>query len=177
MYIETSLPRKLNDKAWFLSPQYPAAPNGKCLNFWYHMSGSHIGTMNVYIKDGLTIGTKVWNETGDQGNFWLHARAPIKINNKFRVRFVIHAVVSFLCYSVCSCAMCYWFSTYLLFPKDCNWRNQRTELQRWHCHWRLEDWWQPVSARRSLFFFRLTLHYRFLNWFFFFKNTVKVRIL
>jgi len=120
MYIETSLPRKLNDKAWFLSPQYPAAPNGKCLNFWYHMSGSHIGTMNVYIKDGLTIGTKVWNETGDQGNFWLHARAPIKINNKFRVRFVIHAVVSFLCYSVCSCAMCYWFSTYLLFPKDCN---------------------------------------------------------
>lgn len=95
MYIETSLPRKPNDKAWFLSPQYPAAPNGKCLNFWYHMSGSHIGTMNVYIKDGLTIGTKVWNETGDQGNFWLHARAPIKINNKFQVRCFIHAVVLF----------------------------------------------------------------------------------
>ena len=100
MYIETSSPRKSGDKAWFLSPQYPAAPNGKCLNFWYHMSGSHIGTMNVYIKDGLTIGTKVWNETGDQGNFWLHARAPIKINNKFQVGCLIHAFVSYLCCSV-----------------------------------------------------------------------------
>ena len=101
MYIETSSPRKPYDRAHFISPQYPAAPNGKCLNFWYHMSGSHIGTLNVYIKDGLTIGTKVWNETGDQGNFWLHARAPIKINNKFWVRCLIRVVVSYLCCSVC----------------------------------------------------------------------------
>ena len=95
MYIETSSPRKPNEKAQFLSPYYPAAPNGKCLNFWYHMFGSHIGAMNVYIKDGLSIGTKVWNETGNQGNFWLHARAPIKINNRFQVRCLIHAVVSY----------------------------------------------------------------------------------
>ena len=119
MFIETSLPRKPNDKAHFLSPQYPAAPNGKCLNFWYHMSGSHIGTLNVFVKYGVAIGTKVWNETGDQGNFWLHARAPIKINTKFQVRCLIHAVVSFLCYSVYSLVICYWFKIYLLFLKDC----------------------------------------------------------
>ena len=100
MYIETSLPRKQNDTAHFLSPYYPAAPNGKCLNFWYHMSGSHIGTINVYINVGVKIGTKVWSETGDQGNFWLHARAPIKINSKFRVRCLSHAFVSYLCCSV-----------------------------------------------------------------------------
>lgn len=87
MYIETSYPRKPNDRAWLLSPQYPAAPKGKCLNFWYHMSGQNIGSMNVYVKVGLTIGSKVWNETGDQGKFWLHARAPIKTTNKFQVCF------------------------------------------------------------------------------------------
>lgn len=99
MYIETSYPRKPNDKAWLLSPQYPSAPSGKCLNFWYHMSGSNIGTLNVYIKDGLTIGTKVWNETGDQGKFWLHARAPIKINNKYQVLCSLYVLLAAL-YSV-----------------------------------------------------------------------------
>lgn len=119
MYIETSSPRKPNDTAWLLSPQYPAAPNGKCLNFWYHMSGSHIGRMNVYIKDGLTIGTKVWSETGDQGNFWLHARAPIKINNKFRVRCLIHGVDFFYDIQYAQVPCVTGFSIYLLFLKDC----------------------------------------------------------
>ena len=117
MYIETSSPRKPKERAQFLSPFYPAAPNGKCLNFWYHMFGSHIGAMNVYIKDGLSIGTKVWNETGNQGNFWLHARAPIKINNRFQVRCLIHAVVSYMCCSACSRAICYWFQYILIFLK------------------------------------------------------------
>ena len=85
MYIETSSPRKPNDKAWLLSPQYAPAPSGKCFNFWYHMSGRHIGSLNVYVKDSIAFGTKVWNETGNQGNYWLHAKAPIKSSRKFQV--------------------------------------------------------------------------------------------
>ena len=85
MYIETSFPRKPNDKAWLISPKYTPAPNGKCFNFWYHMSGRHIGSLNVYLKDSIRLGKMVWNETGNQGSSWLHAKAPIKTNLPFQV--------------------------------------------------------------------------------------------
>ena len=85
MYIETSFPRKPNDKAWLISPKYTPAPNGKCFNFWYHMSGRHIGALNVYLKDSIRLGKMVWNETGNQGSSWLHAKAPIKTNLPFQV--------------------------------------------------------------------------------------------
>ena len=85
MYIETSFPRKPNDKAWLISPKYTPAPNGKCFNFWYHMSGRHIGSLNVYLKDSIRLGKMVWNETGNQGSSWLQAKAPIKTNLPFQV--------------------------------------------------------------------------------------------
>lgn len=91
MYIETSSPRQQGDIAWLISPKYTGAQNGKCLNFWYHMAGAHIGQLNVYVKTfgSPSMGSKVWNETGDQGNFWLHARAPVKISGDFQVPHVI----------------------------------------------------------------------------------------
>lgn len=85
MYIETSLPRRRGDKAYFISPRYDAAPNGKCFKFWYHMYGRHIGKLNIYVKAGPALGAMVWNETGNQGNFWLHGKAPVKISTRFQV--------------------------------------------------------------------------------------------
>lgn len=84
MYIETSYPRKQGDIAWFLSPRYPAT-SGKCLNFYYHMYGDHIGSMNIYVKKGLSLGTRVWNMTGNQGNVWRHGRATISSSSPFNV--------------------------------------------------------------------------------------------
>ena len=78
MYIETSFPRKQGDKAQFLSPKYPATQTKpKCFNFFYHMYGDHIGSMNIYVKTGLGIGKLVWNMTGNQGNTWQHGRATV----------------------------------------------------------------------------------------------------
>ena len=85
MYIETSAPRKPGDKAYLMSPQYPAT-KGKCLNFFYHMMGKDIGQLNIYVKSGPTIGQLVFNETGDQGKFWLHGRANIVSAAKYQVR-------------------------------------------------------------------------------------------
>ncbi|CAH3118157.1 unnamed protein product [Pocillopora meandrina] len=89
MYIETSSPRQQGDVAFLISPKYTGAQNGKCLNFWYHMAGPHIGQLNVYVKTfgSPSKGSKVWNETGDQGNFWLYARAPVKISGDFQILF------------------------------------------------------------------------------------------
>ena len=85
MFIETSFPRQPGDNAYLLSPLFPSAPNGKCFNFWYHMSGQDIGELNIYVKAGPALGAKVWNETGNQGQFWLHGMAPVKISTSFQV--------------------------------------------------------------------------------------------
>ena len=49
MYIETSAPRRPNDKARLTSPSYPAATDSECLQFYYHMYGRHIGTLNIRV--------------------------------------------------------------------------------------------------------------------------------
>ena len=38
VFIETSAPRKVGDKAWLKSDQL-AATSGSCLTFWYNMYG------------------------------------------------------------------------------------------------------------------------------------------
>ena len=48
MYIEATGKSK-GDKAQLLSPRYPKT-TGRCLEFWYHMYGSDIGTLTVYKK-------------------------------------------------------------------------------------------------------------------------------
>lgn len=48
MYIEATGKSK-GDKAQLLSPRYPKT-TGRCLEFWYHMHGSDIGTLTVYKK-------------------------------------------------------------------------------------------------------------------------------
>ena len=50
MYIETSAPQKLGDKARLITPEYNVAAGGSCLQFFYHMWGSSTGAFNVYLK-------------------------------------------------------------------------------------------------------------------------------
>jgi len=51
MFIEASAPRKEGQKARLLSPWYQPQfyTKGACLTFWYHMYGTDIGRLNVYI--------------------------------------------------------------------------------------------------------------------------------
>ena len=78
MYIETSYPRKEGEIAYLMSPSYPQT-SGKCFNFWYHMYGDHIGSLEVYVKTSpVAIGQRIFNESGNQGKFWMHGRASVK---------------------------------------------------------------------------------------------------
>ena len=47
MFIETSSPRRQNDKARLMSPSY-TDNSDICVQFWYHMYGNGVGTLNVY---------------------------------------------------------------------------------------------------------------------------------
>jgi len=37
------------------------------MSFWYHMYGTSIGELNVYVVQGYRM-TSVWTLNGDQGN-------------------------------------------------------------------------------------------------------------
>ena len=91
MYIETSRPRKPGDYARLETPTHQATNgNGKCLKFWYHMYGSGIGRLNIYIKRGQSLGTPAWTMSGNQGNRWLRGMLTVKSPNqqwKVHIRF------------------------------------------------------------------------------------------
>ena len=62
-FIEASSPRRPNDTARLVSPSIPQT-GGACLFFWYHMYGTHINTLNVYVKTGSNLTTPTWSRTG-----------------------------------------------------------------------------------------------------------------
>ena len=74
LYVEASN-RQGGDKArlqsgWFIQTQE------LCLQFWYHMHGEEIGSLNIYIQTRSSE-TKVWSQQGDQGDHWIFAQTPI----------------------------------------------------------------------------------------------------
>ena len=51
MFIETSVPRQLGDKAWFVSQGFPpVSRSGRCVRFWYNMHGKTVDTLSVIIR-------------------------------------------------------------------------------------------------------------------------------
>ena len=85
IYIETSSPRKPNDTARVESAMIPATQQ-KCLQFWYHMYGPHVDTLNVYSKKNNQLGSPLWSLSGTQGNKWKHAVVSLTVSSKFQVR-------------------------------------------------------------------------------------------
>ena len=75
MYIETSSPRVAGDNAKL---QFSVPGNGglSCLEFYYHMYGDTMGTLNVF--SGNTV---VFSLSGNQGNYWIKAEKTIYLHN------------------------------------------------------------------------------------------------
>ncbi len=53
-YAEASFPALTNDTTELTSSEMPAFGSpGKCISFWYHMYGPHVGTLNAIVKVSL----------------------------------------------------------------------------------------------------------------------------
>jgi len=75
LFVETSgVP--VGDKARLLSRTFPSI-KGRCLSFWYHMFGSGMGELNVYLKSVTGAMAKVWSLSGDQGDEWKMAQVTL----------------------------------------------------------------------------------------------------
>jgi len=88
MYIEASSPRSKGHKAWLKSKTYKPTL-GRCLSFWYHMYGSHIGSLNVLIYTNGSRSAPIWTLSGNQGGYWRPARVTIRNSVAHSVRTVL----------------------------------------------------------------------------------------
>jgi hypothetical protein len=93
IYLEASSPQKPNDKARLLSPSLNINSNGGCFKFYYHMYGSNIYRLNIYLKtDNGDLGKPVWQKEGQKGNFWIFGHLFIE-NSVNNLRIVVEGVV------------------------------------------------------------------------------------
>ena len=82
IFIESS-GKNTGDKARLLSGWIE--PNEViCVQFWYHMHGSDIGKLNIYLKTNQSE-TLVWSLSGDQGNRWRFGQTALNSPSLYKV--------------------------------------------------------------------------------------------
>uniref|UniRef100_A0AAV2JJE0 MAM domain containing glycosylphosphatidylinositol anchor 2a n=1 Tax=Knipowitschia caucasica TaxID=637954 RepID=A0AAV2JJE0_KNICA len=105
LYIETSRPRILGDKARLLTPTFNSPSNSPvhaspvsnnpghasntpgpayCFSFYYHMYGKHIGSLAVFLRQKASD-AQVWSLNGNQGDRWRQARVTIQPTSAFQI--------------------------------------------------------------------------------------------
>ncbi|KAM7440722.1 hypothetical protein ABFA07_010120 [Porites harrisoni] len=88
IYIEASQ-RKPGERARLLSSWME--PNETiCLQFWYHMHGSNIGNLSVYLKTNQSE-SLVWRLSGENGNRWRFGQTALNSPNYYK--FVLEGTV------------------------------------------------------------------------------------
>ncbi|XP_072498078.1 MAM domain-containing glycosylphosphatidylinositol anchor protein 1 isoform X3 [Notamacropus eugenii] len=89
MFIETSRPRELGDRARLVSPLYNISAKLYCVSFFYHMYGKHIGSLNLLVRSRNkgVLETHAWSLSGNRGNSWQQAHVPINPSGPFQIIF------------------------------------------------------------------------------------------
>ncbi|XP_033751988.1 MAM and LDL-receptor class A domain-containing protein 1-like [Pecten maximus] len=78
MFVETSAPRVPGDKAWLVSTPRSPTSTTTCMSFWYHMYGTAVGSLNVYVNTTSTgTLTTLWTLYGNQQNAWHQGQIPM----------------------------------------------------------------------------------------------------
>jgi len=72
IYIETTS-HHANDSARIVSPTV-TTQQATCVLFWYHMYGSDVNSLSMYVKTGGNLGTPYWTKSGTKGNSWISAQ-------------------------------------------------------------------------------------------------------
>ncbi len=88
VYIEASSPRSKGHKAWLQSPTFSPS-NGRCLQFWYHMYGYQVGTLNVLKYENSSRSSPLYSLSGSQGNMWRIAQVTIASTVNHKVIFYL----------------------------------------------------------------------------------------
>ncbi|XP_078791082.1 MAM and LDL-receptor class A domain-containing protein 1 isoform X3 [Oryzias latipes] len=93
VYVDSSV-GEWGDMSFLISDVFQPSTRGHCLTFWYHMYGSSVGTLRVYLNDrkmnagGNEEGLLKWIETGNKGDQWQQANVSIQHQEAFWFVFV-----------------------------------------------------------------------------------------
>jgi hypothetical protein len=74
VYVKTSWPRLNKEKARLVSPDLDISTN--CLEFYYHMFGDMVKTLNVYLRSS-SGDVLIWTLSKNQGDNWKRAQVPL----------------------------------------------------------------------------------------------------
>ncbi|XP_033112049.1 MAM and LDL-receptor class A domain-containing protein 1-like [Anneissia japonica] len=86
IYIESS-DQNLNDIARIWTTLYPAT-KGTCVQWYYHMNGETVNTLNVYIVNTTsTVGTIAWTNRNNQENSWRLGQISVETKSAFQIMF------------------------------------------------------------------------------------------
>ncbi|CAL1289274.1 unnamed protein product [Larinioides sclopetarius] len=89
MYISASWMYRKGQKAHLVSLKQNATDK-RCFNFWYHMYGEDVGTLNLIVRTD-TGNTTIWSKTNSQGNAWKQAMRTIRSEDPYQI--VIEGIV------------------------------------------------------------------------------------
>ena len=66
-----------------------------CIQFWYHMHGSDIGNLSIYLKTNHSE-TVVWTLSGNQGDQWKFGQTALNSRDAYKVRLPVFIVTEYL---------------------------------------------------------------------------------
>lgn len=65
-----------------------------CLRFSYHMYGSGMGTLNIYVrKDSDNSKTNIFSLSGDQGDQWHSKEITLSEHGKYKVNSCSYSII------------------------------------------------------------------------------------
>ena len=98
LYLEASAPTMDGDEAELITPFIFVDPeNLHCLNFWYHMHGTSVGVLQVFLTErGYRTKRKlIWSRIGNQSDDWLLAEIPIRVIYPNYIQLIFRAIRGF----------------------------------------------------------------------------------
>ncbi|XP_025992366.2 MAM and LDL-receptor class A domain-containing protein 1 isoform X1 [Solenopsis invicta] len=91
-FINSGFPRRPGDSAKIISSSFPATmPDAPmCMHFWFHMFGSGIGYLKLFLRHFRSSSTQlqeIWGLSGNAGNAWFMSQVTISSLDDFQLVF------------------------------------------------------------------------------------------
>ncbi|KAG7208285.1 hypothetical protein KM043_014527 [Ampulex compressa] len=91
-YIDSNFPRTSGDTAKLVSSTFPptSADSPTCIHFWFHMFGSGIGTLKLFLRHIRNLDAQlreIWGLAGNAGNAWFMSQATISSLDDYQLIF------------------------------------------------------------------------------------------
>ena len=85
VYIEASSPRLKGEIARLSSAQIDKAGIPTCVDFWFHMYGDGVDTLNLYTRSNGNLGNPIFTRIGERGDEWFRGQVEVTVDDNFQV--------------------------------------------------------------------------------------------